>query len=86
MLERELAGCNLLRKSTLELLAEQPVEFDRMHDGATIKQGTGQDTLTRPDLKHLPSIDFGKVRNAVYRVYVNEKVLVVVRFHFVVKR
>ena len=55
-----------------------------MHNCPAIEQGTGEGTVTRPDLKHPFAFHFSKVCYPVYRMRIGEEMLVVMRFHRVV--
>jgi hypothetical protein len=56
-----------------------------MDDGTPVKQGMGERTIARADLEHLFPPHILQIRNPLYCMRINEEVLVVVRFHRVVK-
>jgi hypothetical protein len=85
VLYRKLSKGNLIRKGISKLLTQDAVEFDGMDDCAPFKQGTGECPVARPNLEHLLTPNILKIRNPLYRMRINEEVLVVVRFHRVVK-
>src|SRR5512133_2758559 len=85
MLQCQLPGSNLSRKSYGQLFAENTIELDGMDDRTPIEQGPGERPVARPDFKNAFPPYILKVRYPLYCVRINEEVLIVVRFHRVVK-
>ncbi len=72
-------------KVSAKLFAEDAVELDGMDDCTPVEQGTGECPVARPDLEHAFPLYILKIRYPLYCMRINEEVLVVVRFHRVVK-
>jgi hypothetical protein len=62
-----------------------PVKFHSMYDSPAFEQGSGQGPVPGADFEHTPAINLNDTGNAADRIRIDEKVLVVVRSHFVVK-
>jgi hypothetical protein len=68
----------------VEFLTEMAVKFHSVHDGPPVKQGTGESPVPRPNLKHTSAFNISKVCYTVYRMQIDKKMLIMMRFHRVV--